>query len=83
MDLKFRSADAALSTRIVNAVAKNYIDQNLEHKFSASKDANDWLDGQLAEQRKEVEAAEARPRRIARRTTPSRSRIARTSSSRS
>ena len=49
-----------LSTRIVNAVAKNYIDQNLEYKFSASKDANDWLDGQLAEQRKEVEAAEAR-----------------------
>jgi succinoglycan biosynthesis transport protein ExoP len=60
VDVKFRSPDAALSTRIVNALATNYIDQNLEYKFSASKDANDWLDGQLAEQRKEVEAAETR-----------------------
>jgi capsular exopolysaccharide synthesis family protein len=60
VDVKFRSPDAALSTRIANALARNYIDQNLEYKFSASKDANDWLDGQLAEQRKEVEAAEAK-----------------------
>ena len=60
VDLKFRSPDAALSTRIVNALAKNYIDQTLEYKFSASKEANDWLDGQLAEQRKEVEVAEAK-----------------------
>ena len=60
VDVKFRSPDAALSTRIVNALAKNYIDQNLEYKFSASKEANDWLDEQLAEQRKEVEAAEAK-----------------------
>ena len=60
VDVKFRSPDAALSTRIVNALAKNYIDQNLEYKFSASKEANDWLDGQLAEQRKEVETAEAK-----------------------
>jgi polysaccharide biosynthesis transport protein len=60
VDVKFRSPEAALSTRIVNALAKNYIDQTLEYKFSASKEANDWLDGQLAEQRKEVEAAEAK-----------------------
>ena len=60
VDLKFRSPDAAFSTRVVNALAKNYIDQTLEYKFSASKEANDWLDGQLAEQRKEVEAAEAK-----------------------
>ena len=60
VDVKFRSPDAALSTRIVNALAKNYIDQNLEYKFSASKEANDWLDEQLAEQRKEVETAEAK-----------------------
>ena len=60
VDVKFRSPDAALSTRIVNALARNYIDQNLEYKFSATKDANDWLDNQLAEQRKEVEAAEAK-----------------------
>ena len=36
-----------------------YIEQNLEHRFSASKDATDWLEAQLAEQRKKVEASEA------------------------
>ena len=60
VDLKFRSPDAALSSRVVNALAKNYIDQTLEYKFSASKEANDWLDDQLAQQRKEVEEAEAK-----------------------
>jgi len=60
VDLKFRSPDAALSSRVVNGLAKNYIDQTLEYKFSASKEANDWLDDQLAQQRKEVEAAEAK-----------------------
>ena len=60
VDVKFRSADAALATGIVNALAQNYIDQTLEYKFSANKDANDWLGGQLAEQRKQVEAAEAK-----------------------
>ena len=60
VDVKFRSADAALATQIVNALARNYIDQTLEYKYSASKDANDWLGQQLAEQRKQVEAAEAK-----------------------
>ena len=60
VDVKFRSPDAALSTSVVNALAKNYIDQTLDYKFSATKDAADWLDGQLAQQRKEVEAAEAK-----------------------
>jgi capsular exopolysaccharide synthesis family protein len=60
VDVKFRSADAALATQIVNALAKNYIAQTLDYKYSASKDANDWLSEQLAEQRKQVEAAEAK-----------------------
>jgi capsular exopolysaccharide synthesis family protein len=60
VDVKFRSADAALASAIVNALAQNYINQTLEYKFSANKDANDWLGGQLAEQRKQVEAAEAK-----------------------
>ena len=60
VDVKFRSADAALASAIVNALAQNYINQTLEYKFSANKDANDWLGEQLAEQRKQVEAAEAK-----------------------
>ncbi len=60
VDVKFRSADAAVASQIVNALAQNYITQALEHKFSASKDATDWLGQQLAEQRKQVEAAEVK-----------------------
>jgi exopolysaccharide transport family protein len=59
VDLRYRLPDAALATRIVNALAKSYIEQNLEYKFVASKEASDWLGERLAEQRKEVEQAEA------------------------
>jgi capsular exopolysaccharide synthesis family protein len=58
VDIKYRSADATLATNIINALAKNYIEQNLEYKFMSSKEASDWLGERLAEQRKQVEAAE-------------------------
>ena len=59
VDVKFASTDAALSAQVVNTLARAYIDQNLEVKFTSSKEAADWLGGQLGEQRKQVEAAEA------------------------
>jgi capsular exopolysaccharide synthesis family protein len=60
VDAKFRSSDAAFATKAANALAKNYIEQNLEYKFSASREATGWLEERLAEQRKQVEAAEAK-----------------------
>jgi succinoglycan biosynthesis transport protein ExoP len=60
VDVKYQLPDAALATAIVNTLAKNYIEQNLEYKFTASKDASDWLGARLAEERKAVEAAEAK-----------------------
>jgi succinoglycan biosynthesis transport protein ExoP len=59
VDIKYRLPDPDLATRIANAIARNYIDQSLEYKFMASKEANDWLGERLAEQRRQVEAAEA------------------------
>jgi polysaccharide biosynthesis transport protein len=59
VDLRFRSADPELATRVVNALARNYIEQNLEYRFIASKEASDWLSERLSEHRKEVEQAEA------------------------
>lgn len=58
VDVRYRLPDPQLAASVANALAKNYIDQNLEYKFLASKDASDWLGERLAEQRKEVEAAE-------------------------
>ncbi|HEX7138343.1 MAG TPA: polysaccharide biosynthesis tyrosine autokinase [Vicinamibacterales bacterium] len=58
VDLKYQLSDPDLAMRIVNAIAKNYIQQNLEYKFMASKEASDWLGDRLTEQRRQVEAAE-------------------------
>jgi len=58
VDVKFRSPDGVLSANVANALARGYIEQTLEVKLSASKDASDWLAGQLAEQRKHVEQSE-------------------------
>src|SRR5262249_24573742 len=59
VDLKYRLPDPELATRVVNALAKNYIEQNLEYKFVASKEASDWLNERLGEHRKQVEQSEA------------------------
>lgn len=59
VDLVYRSADPDLAARAVNAHARSFIEQNMEFKFQASKEASDWLAARLADQRKEVEAAES------------------------
>lgn len=58
VDIKFDAADPLLAMRAANAVAKTYIERNLEFRFTATKEASDWLETQLAEQRKLVENAE-------------------------
>jgi len=60
VDVKYQLPDPALATTIVNALARNYIEQNLEYKFMASKEASDWLGARLADERKAVEQAEAK-----------------------
>jgi polysaccharide biosynthesis transport protein len=59
VELRFSSTDPQLAADLANAHAKAYIKQNLETRFSASKDATDWLGERLAEQRKKVEESEA------------------------
>jgi polysaccharide biosynthesis transport protein len=58
VDIRYQLPDPALASRIANAMASNYIAQNLEYKFTASKDASDWLAERLAEEKQQVEAAE-------------------------
>lgn len=59
VDVRFRSPDAALVARVANVHAENFIEQDLEYRFRASEDATSWLDERLAEQRAQVEGAEA------------------------
>ena len=59
VDVKFRAPDPVLASNIANAIARNYIEQNLEYRSTASKDAGDWLSDRLAEEKRNVEAAES------------------------
>ena len=54
VDLRFRSPDAEFAARAANALAEQYIRHSLELRFDASKEANDWLSGQLEELRLKV-----------------------------
>src|SRR5262245_31701200 len=59
VEIHYVSSDPQFAAQAANAVANTYIQQTTEFKFSASKDAADWLADRLAEQRKAVEASEA------------------------
>jgi succinoglycan biosynthesis transport protein ExoP len=59
VELQYTSSDPVFAADAANSVAKAYIDQTMEVKFSASKDAADWLTERLGDQRRAVEASEA------------------------
>jgi capsular exopolysaccharide synthesis family protein len=59
IEVSFRHSDPALAARAVNALATAYIAENVDSKTSAIRDTSDFLDRQIAEQRKQVAAAEA------------------------
>jgi succinoglycan biosynthesis transport protein ExoP len=59
VDISMTSTDPQFAAQLANAHARTYIEQNLEYRFSASKEASAWLESQLAEQRKKVEESEA------------------------
>jgi polysaccharide biosynthesis transport protein len=58
VDVSYNSPDPVFSTDVTNALAKAYIEQNLEFKFLATKEASDWLGERLGEQKKQVETSE-------------------------
>ena len=58
VDVVYRSTDPAFASTAANALARAFIEQNLEFKFLSSKEASDWLGERLAEQKKQVDASE-------------------------
>ena len=59
VDVTFRSSNPALAAQVANQLAKHYIEHSLEYRFTASQEASSWLAERLAEQRTQVETAEA------------------------
>jgi len=58
LDLSFEAKNPVLATKIVNTLARAYIDQNLEIKLRAVQDAVRWLHQRIEVERKKVEQAE-------------------------
>ena len=58
VDVRYRSTDPVLAARYANAIVQEYIDQNLEFKFLATKEAAEWLGNRLTDQRAKVQEAE-------------------------
>ncbi len=59
VDILYESKDPVLAARIANEVVKSYIDQNLDTKLNAAKEAVKWLSERMDEERKKVEEAES------------------------
>lgn len=58
VDVRFASPSPEMAATAANALAKEYIEQNLEYKFLSTKEASDWLGQQLAAERKKLEDSE-------------------------
>ena len=58
VEIRFRSPNREVSAQVANALARQYIEQNLEFRFMASKEATEFLDARMAEQRKSLEQSE-------------------------
>jgi polysaccharide biosynthesis transport protein len=58
LDLSFEAKNPVLAAKIVNTLARAYIDQNLEIKLKAAQEAVKWLHQRIEVERKKVEQAE-------------------------
>jgi succinoglycan biosynthesis transport protein ExoP len=59
LQVQFTSEDPRLARDVANLVADLYIADQLEAKFTAVRRANDWLDGQVAKLRQELQTTES------------------------
>ncbi len=58
VDVYYESTDRFAAAQYANTAVAEFIRQNMEFKFLASKEVADWLADRLAEQRKALEASE-------------------------
>lgn len=58
VEVTFESRDPALAAEVVNSLAENYIDQNLELRWQAAQKASEWLSQQLVGVKAKLEKSE-------------------------
>lgn len=59
MTITVRSIDAVKSAKIANTIASAYVDDQLEAKFDATKNATQWLSQRISELSNQSQAADA------------------------
>ena len=67
MTIQFDSHDSELAARVVNSLAENYVEQNLEARWAATQKAADWLSQQLTGVKGKLEKSELQLQDYARR----------------
>jgi polysaccharide biosynthesis transport protein len=63
LEVGYLSVDPRHAAEVANTIARTYIDDSMDVKFKAAKEASDWLNERIAEQRKQVEASETAAQR--------------------
>jgi len=58
VNVSFTSYDPNMAANVANALAKSYIDLNIESKYEATQQAREWLEKQLEAMKAKVEQAE-------------------------
>jgi succinoglycan biosynthesis transport protein ExoP len=66
VEVTFESQDSVLAARVVNSLAANYIDQNLELRWDAAEKASEWLSQQLVGVKAKLEKSEDEMQQYAR-----------------
>ena len=59
VDVTFESVDPALAARVVDTLAEEYIEHNLEAKWNATQKASTWLQQQLSTLQAALESSES------------------------
>lgn len=65
VDVSFESVDRELAPAVVNTLAEEYIEHNLEAKWNATQKASTWLQQQLSTLKAQLEASETQLQKYA------------------
>lgn len=56
--LRYEAADPVLAADVVNTLARLHVERDMEFRYTSSRNASDWLQQRIAEQRQKLEASE-------------------------
>ena len=56
--VRFSSVDPRVAADVANSLARLYVERDMEFRYTSSRDASQWLQQRIAEQRQELERTE-------------------------